>query len=88
MASSPQVTTLDHSIIHYTPHYIYAPSVAYSVRNFYPNRNQLKFLILVRDPVQRALSSYWFKNSGLFNEKDRGGINDFMRSFRQEKKTR
>jgi hypothetical protein len=46
--------------------------VPYEVRKFYPNRDELKFLVLLRDPVQRALSSYWFKNSEKFLSKDRG----------------
>jgi hypothetical protein len=72
MASSPKVPHVNSTIIHYTPQYLYAPSVPYDVREFYPNRDELKFLILLRDPVQRALSSYWFKNSGEFHSTDRG----------------
>ena len=87
------------TIIHYTPQYLYAPSVPYDVREFYPNRDELKFLILLRDPVQRALSSYWFKNSGQFHSSDRGlrshlslssfhflgSEADFIENFRKEK---
>ena len=33
----------------------------------------MKFIVLLRDPVQRAMSSYWFKNSEKFQGEDRGG---------------
>ena len=79
---------MNNIIIHYTPQYIYSPSVPYSVRSFYPNRNDLKFIIILRDPVQRTLSSYWFKNSQLFFGEDRGGIKDFLKHFNKEKKIR
>eukprot|EP01038_Epipyxis_sp_PR26KG_P015685 gene15685-21220_t len=54
-------------LIHYTPHYFYAPTVPYDVKQFFPNPNELKFIIMLRNPVERALSSYWFKNSQLFH---------------------
>jgi hypothetical protein len=34
--------------MHYTPHYIYAPSVPYEVRQFYPNAKEMKFILLLR----------------------------------------
>ena len=57
-----------------TPHYIYAPSVPYDVHKFYPHPGSLKFVVILRNPVDRALSSYWFKNSKRFNSdhKDKG----------------
>ena len=46
------------------------------MQNFYPHGkdggSQLKFIVTLRDPIERALSSYWFANSHLF-ERARGG---------------
>lgn len=71
-ASSPYVDDESTALVHYTPHYLYAPSVPYEVKDFYPNSKDMKFIILLRDPVQRALSSYWFKNSEKFQGADKG----------------
>ena len=68
----PLVTDPDTVVVHYTPHYLYAPSVPFELRDFYPNPGQHKFIVVLRDPVERAVSSYWFKNSRLFNAMDRG----------------
>lgn len=59
-----------------TPQYIYAPSVPYDVRKFYPHPGSLKFIVMLRNPADRALSSYWFKNSKSFNEghEDKGSM--------------
>ena len=79
LASSPIVPYPDTSVIHYTPHYLYAPTVPFAVKEFYPYWNQLKFIIILREPIERTLSSYWFKNSHLFNAAgDRGSLEEFQ----------
>jgi hypothetical protein len=76
-ASSPIISDTNMAIIHYTPHYLYAPSVPYELKAFYPRSEELKFIVVLRDPVERALSSYWFQNSHLFHENDQGSIHEF-----------
>ena len=71
-ASSPIVTSPDISVVHYTPHYLYAPTVPYEVKRFYTHEASLKFVVMLREPVKRAWSSYWFHNSHLIQDKDRG----------------
>lgn len=67
-------------VVHYTPHYLYAPSVPRDVAFFYPPRMQpdMRFVVLLRDPIDRALSSYWFKNSHIFKDKDGGSVEEFL----------
>ena len=86
-ASSPLIEDVSSPVIHYTPHYIYAPMVPFEIRDFFPiskphslPRHDLKFIVLLRDPVARAFSSYWFKMSHLFRENgflDKGSLEDF-----------
>jgi len=75
-ASSPLVTSAADAVIHYTPHYLYAPTVPFALRRFFPSEahtQRLKFIVFLRDPTRRALSSYWFQNSHIFHpEEDRG----------------
>jgi hypothetical protein len=71
-ASSPVVEDSGVAVVHYTPHYLYAPSVPYDIKKLYPHSgdpSQMKFVVLLRDPVERALSAYWFANSHLFEER-------------------
>jgi hypothetical protein len=77
LASSPRVSNINDPIIHYTPHYFFSPSVPFEVKSFYKHSSRLKFILMLRDPVDRALSSYWFKNSHLFHESDLGELEDF-----------
>jgi Sulfotransferase domain len=77
-ASSPVVSDPRTAVIHYTPHYLYAPSVPYEMRLFYPKPDDLKFIVVLREPVERALSSYWFRNSHIFYGQDRGTIDEFI----------
>ena len=51
-------------VVHYTPHYLYAPTVPFDVASFYPHAPSLRFLAMLREPVSRAVSSYWFKQPG------------------------
>lgn len=89
LASSPIVPYPDTSIIHYTPHYLYAPTVPFDVKDFYPNWKDLKFIIILREPVERTLSSYWFKNSHLFHAAgDQGSLEEFEIVVRKEMKDR
>lgn len=71
-ASSPLVENINVTVIHYTPHYLYAPTVPYDVKTFYPYSSDLKFIVMLREPIERALSSYWFQSSHLFNKGDQG----------------
>ena len=77
-SSSPLLDSVNTTLIHYTPHYLYAPTVPYDVKQFYPHSSELKFIVMLRDPVARALSSYWFQNSHLLNGADQGSIEEFM----------
>jgi hypothetical protein len=77
-ASSPIVSDTNMAVIHYTPHYLYAPSVPFEMKKFYAKPEQLKFIVMLRDPIERALSSYWFQNSHLFQDQDRGSVEEFQ----------
>jgi len=77
-ASSPIYTDPNVPIIHYTPHYLYAPTVPYEMKEFYPNPEKLKFIVMLRNPIDRAISSYWFQNSHLFHDNDQGSIEEFQ----------
>lgn len=83
----PQQNINQSLIIHYTPHYLYAPSVPYEMSSFYPiqMRSEMRFVVLLRDPRSRAISSYWFKNSHLFQTNDQGNQSDLLSHFEQEK---
>lgn len=87
-ASSPIYTDPNVPIIHYTPHYLYAPTVPYEIKEFYPNPEKLKFIVMLRNPIDRALSSYWFQNSHLFHDKDQGSIEEFQNLVDKEIKER
>lgn len=90
-ASSPLVNDTESSIIiHYTPHYLYAPTAPFDMKTFYPHSRHFKFIILLRDPIERAISSYWFKNSHLFNKegRDKGSVDDFLHHVTKEIKSR
>ena len=41
-----------------TPHYLYVPQVPRRIRNLMPNWRELKFVVLLRDPAERAISQY------------------------------
>lgn len=75
-ASSPaiRIDKQDSTVLlHYTPHYLYAPSVPFELRDMFNNvAAHLKFIVILRDPTKRAESSYWFKNSRLFKSVDKG----------------
>lgn len=80
LACSPHIPNApfppeSYALIHYTPHYLFAPSVPFDVRKFFTYSRELRFLVSLRDPISRSLSSYWFHNSHLFNAKDRGKLN-------------
>jgi hypothetical protein len=62
------------AVIHYTPHYLYAPTVPFDMRRFYSHAQHLKFIVMLRDPVDRAWSSYWFQNSHIFRGVNRGSV--------------
>ena len=70
----PLITDPSSIVVHYTPHYLYAPSVPFELRTTYPNPNNHRFIVMLRDPVARAVSSYWFKNSRLFHTNDQGEL--------------
>lgn len=74
-ACSPiiQKRDLNHTfIIHYTPSYLYAPTVPFDLRKFHPHQENIKFLVMLRNPVDRAWSSYSFYRSHLFTDHDSG----------------
>jgi hypothetical protein len=72
LASSPALSDPDEPLIHYTPHYLFAPTVPFEMHDFFARRpgnliRELKFIVSLRNPVNRAMSSYWFKNSKISN---------------------
>ena len=71
-ATSPIISNNRTLLIHYTPHYLYAPSVPFELRKFHPNWANIKFIVILRDPIERAWSSYWFHNSHLLHGVDKG----------------
>ena len=100
-ASSPSIPQNDpgYSVVHYTPHYLYAPSVPFDVKKLYPHSDdasQMKFIVVLRDPVARALSSYWFSQSHLFEDRRKkgekkgniGSIGEFQTLATQEMESR
>lgn len=84
-ASCPIVPSTEDVVVHYTPHYLYAPSVPFDIKKIYPAVSRIKFIVLLRDPLERSLSSYWFKNSHLLKEVDSGNIQDFVAGAEAEK---
>lgn len=78
-ASSPLLKTPQQPLIHYTPHYLYAPTVPLEVSRFYPRSQEMRFVVVLRDPVDRAVSAYWFQQSHLFTAsgRDKGSWADF-----------
>jgi hypothetical protein len=84
-ASSPIInsinSTQNFAVLHYTPHYLYAPTVPFEMKNFYSHSEKLKFIVMLRNPVDRAVSSYCFKNSKLFNDNDKGIKNSKLFKF-------
>ena len=72
--SSPVVQSAEEAVIHYTPHYLYAPTVPFDLRDLFPPSlaQRLKFIVILRNPTRRALSSYWFQNSHIFHPRDQG----------------
>eukprot|EP01032_Pedospumella_encystans_P014969 gene14969-17167_t len=83
-ASSPIVSSPNVSVVHYTPHYLYAPTVPFEVKRFYPHESELKFVVMLREPVKRAWSSYWFHNSHLIQGEDQGSVAEFLQLAREE----
>jgi hypothetical protein len=90
-ASSPIVRDPNAIVVHYTPHYLYAPTVPFEMREFYPDDplHKFRFIVMLRDPVARALSAYWFSRSHLFGSKtDRGSIQEFTSLVEEQMKSR
>lgn len=87
-ASSPLVNNPSLPVIHYTPHYLYAPTVPFEIRDFYPKPEQLKFIVMLRNPIDRAVSSYWFQNSHIFRDHDMGSMAEFVDLAKEEMKDR
>jgi len=83
-ASSPIIDDPKDAVIHYTPHYLYAPTVPFDMRTFYPHTDDLQFLVMLRKPVDRMWSSYWFKNSYLFQGSDQGSLEDFLNTIQTQ----
>ena len=61
----------------------------FDLKRLYPHSNelsQMKFIVVLRDPLARALSSYWFSQSHLFEDRrkkgaekgDKGSISEFQ----------
>ncbi|EKX44171.1 hypothetical protein GUITHDRAFT_87548 [Guillardia theta CCMP2712] len=48
-------------LAHYTPHYIYHPMTPYNLERLFGSEHNIRFLVMLREPVARAVSSYYFK---------------------------
>lgn len=48
---------------HYTPNYLFHPSAPFNIQEVYSERvlKRLKFIVMLREPAERCLSSYWYK---------------------------
>jgi hypothetical protein len=48
---------------HYTPNYLFHPSTAFNILEVFPRDvlDRLKFIVLLREPSERCVSSYWYK---------------------------
>lgn len=79
-ASSPLVQDRADLVLHYTPHYLAAPSAPFALRDLFPQQalEEVRFIILLRDPVERMISSYWFKESARFQGGVDGGSIDHL----------
>ena len=92
-AASP-MSACERAVLEVTPNYLYEPEVPARIRATYalqsaPLPRALRFVVLLREPVARAESSYWFKAGVTFQGKpsreQRGGSAEHMlRSFRAE----
>jgi hypothetical protein len=90
-ASSPLLSSAEDALVHYTPHYLYAPSLprdlyrwlSTSESNIAAISKEVKFVVLLREPVERAWSSYWFKQSHLFAQTDGGSAQHFADSWEE-----
>ena len=73
-------------MLHYTPHYLYDPVVPRRVKDFYPHAHDMRFVVMLREPVARAVSSYWFKHSARFSASgvDGGSVEHFRNASRTE----
>lgn len=54
------------AVLHYTPHYLYDPAVPGRVKASFAHLGAslpplLRFIVILREPVSRAISSFWFK---------------------------
>lgn len=85
-ASGPIVESKSDAVVHYTPHYLYAPTVPFDLREFFTDSHamKLKFIVILRNPIRRALSSYWFQNSRIFYPSDRGSYAELSDQCKQE----
>jgi DNA-binding XRE family transcriptional regulator len=48
----------------------------------------MKFIIILRNPVDRALSSYFYQKSQLFHDTEEGSLNGFRNNYLKEIKSR
>lgn len=46
--------------MHYTPNYIYYPDTPFHILDLYPNARSIKYFAILREPVERAVSSWKF----------------------------
>mmetsp|Transcript_46591 Transcript_46591/g.118144 ORF Transcript_46591/g.118144 Transcript_46591/m.118144 type:complete len:430 (+) Transcript_46591:1-1290(+) len=62
-ATAPQVPNADvgkYLQLHYTPNYFYFPDTPFHIADVYPNAHSIKYFVILRDPVKRAVSSWKF----------------------------
>lgn len=46
--------------MHYTPNYFYFPDTPFHIADIYPNAREIKYFVILREPVSRAVSSWKF----------------------------
>jgi hypothetical protein len=100
--SSSSSSSTSSLVLHYTPHYFYAPVVPFEMKKFYPSsllhspwENEIsspgregRFVVLLRNPLDRMISSYWFKKSHLFHSVDQGSMDEFLITINNQQQKR
>jgi len=46
--------------LHYTANYMYYPDVPFNILRIYPNADSIKYILMIREPAERAISGWRF----------------------------
>jgi len=55
--------------LHYTPNYLYFPNTPFNIHDTYPNARRIKYFVVLREPVARAISSYTYHSQLSFERR-------------------